>query len=790
MIRSVLNCIPCVTQFDSFEYPVLHHDDSIRLLILHPGKFGSQISCSLREYRLNEEPQYEALSYCWGDQTQSFPILCNKRCIPAFHNLLTALHYLRSDTAPRTLWIDALCINQKDPIEKNAQVALLTVIFKHSSRVLAWLGEETEDTSLALEAVTMLSERARTSLATRELFHHPDKPFDRRSFGLNPQNWDILGLQEAHRKALVSLYSMTWFTRAWILQEVSCWTNSKPPDALIGHKSVSWADLCNVRQWLDLKQIIWFNPEQNPHARESVPGFMCIASAGITKREAYNQPKGSLLDLLQLHIQLQSSDPRDIVYSLIGVADAPGMQRLRQNFAVYGNFSLGQQEDSVQGRCTIHMAVQTVWAQYLCTVFPAPPVATRFLPRYLGAYPRISVQELIPDYQEPVERLLEDTTRMLVADELSLDVLLFKMHDSTTNLQIPSWVPDWSNMNALNTFQFTIASDFTASAQIPAWIDPYPRDGLLEVGAIVCARVSWISMANMRCNDYDPLILHQLRHSLHHIKQFPIEESIIDAYWRTLVMNRHVGKGFGRKKPPQQFRLHFTAALAQVQQFESDFSSNVSKKGDSARPESCADDSMNEAILEGWSGNGSKEEFWTAARFWSQGRRFFLCESGFMGVGPPDTMVGDYVMVLKGGALPFVLRACNEQSSTFADKTLEIGDIRTYRGVIPDLEFDVSKECSFPPDLLDYLGLESDQVGGPVDIASQSIKNARNSKLENFLREEVARRDKVDQHRYSLVGCSYVHGLSEGEALLQVDPLYSRDYLLALGNGWKRVFLQ
>jgi hypothetical protein len=153
-------------------------------------------------------------------------------------------------------------------------------------------------------------------------------------------------------------------------------------------------------------------------------------------------------------------------------------------------------------------------------------------------------------------------------------------------------------------------------------------------------------------------------------------------------------------------------------------------------------------------------------------------------------MVGDYVMVLKGGALPFVLRAGNELSIAFADRKLEADDSRTYKSRITDLEFDFSKERGLPPDLLKYMGLKLEQVGGDVDAAAKSINMTRSLKLENYLGNEVSRGDKVDLPQFSVVGASYVHGISEGEALLQVDPLYCRDYLYTLGNGWESIFLQ
>lgn len=65
---------------------------------------------------------------------------------------------------------------------------------------------------------------------------------------------------------------------------------------------------------------------------------------------------------------------------------------------------------------------------------------------------------------------------------------------------------------------------------------------------------------------------------------------------------------------------------------------------------------------------------------------------------------------------------------------------------------------------------------------------AKSSKFEDFLGKE-AHRDKGDQARFSVVGCSYVHGLSDGQAVAHIKPLYSRYYLYEIGMGWEQIFL-
>ncbi|PMD53878.1 HET-domain-containing protein, partial [Hyaloscypha bicolor E] len=42
---------------------------------------------------------------------------------------------------PRSLWADAVCINQRDNKEKGHQVALMAKIYSNANCVLVWLGE-------------------------------------------------------------------------------------------------------------------------------------------------------------------------------------------------------------------------------------------------------------------------------------------------------------------------------------------------------------------------------------------------------------------------------------------------------------------------------------------------------------------------------------------------------------------------------------------------------------------------------------------------------------------------
>lgn len=60
-------------------------------------------------------------------------------------NLHAALKRLRLPDKPRTLWVDAICINEADLVEKSRQVALMGEIYSKTTRGIIFLGEEPEE---------------------------------------------------------------------------------------------------------------------------------------------------------------------------------------------------------------------------------------------------------------------------------------------------------------------------------------------------------------------------------------------------------------------------------------------------------------------------------------------------------------------------------------------------------------------------------------------------------------------------------------------------------------------
>lgn len=62
-----------------------------------------------------------------------------------YEELRASLRYLRETDSRRILWVDAICINQKDFNERGHQVGIMRDIYSKAPQVLIWLGEASTD---------------------------------------------------------------------------------------------------------------------------------------------------------------------------------------------------------------------------------------------------------------------------------------------------------------------------------------------------------------------------------------------------------------------------------------------------------------------------------------------------------------------------------------------------------------------------------------------------------------------------------------------------------------------
>ena len=127
----------------------------IRIVQLFPGRWLDNIHCQLMNVALDENPNYQALSYVWGHPEDTVALTVNGLNFQATRNLVAALRRLRSSMKPQTLWVDALCINQSDMDEKTGQILIMDKIYKGASCVQVFLGESGVLDAISVEEQAM-----------------------------------------------------------------------------------------------------------------------------------------------------------------------------------------------------------------------------------------------------------------------------------------------------------------------------------------------------------------------------------------------------------------------------------------------------------------------------------------------------------------------------------------------------------------------------------------------------------------------------------------------------------
>jgi hypothetical protein len=182
-----------------------HESKCIRVLDLSPGKGDDELKGTLRVVSLDLSPKFEAVSYTWGKSYGGRKIVVNKDSkLDITDNLHKALLRFRNSLGTRTLWVDALCINQNDIDERSTQVAFMGSIYETASKVLVWLGEYDMASHLDSWRMRLPHESIR--------FGHDRALISK---GLNSRGKKFAAALE---QALRDSYPQ-WVDRAWIVQE-------------------------------------------------------------------------------------------------------------------------------------------------------------------------------------------------------------------------------------------------------------------------------------------------------------------------------------------------------------------------------------------------------------------------------------------------------------------------------------------------------------------------------------------------------------------------------------------
>ncbi|KAI0391148.1 HET-domain-containing protein [Xylariaceae sp. FL0594] len=328
-----------------YDAPLATGRREIRLLELLSYK--EQITCRLYKATISDDLKFTALSYTWGDPHDTTPIVVNGVETAVTKNLAIALRYVHSSwehefpgqsSASLRLWVDALCINQADSVERGEQVRLMPDIFSSAELVLGWLGhQEPEKLVLAAETIDKLADAI--------------PPVPGAEWEMCDMDWiakspDLIVAPECDSRwqAIYHLCSLPYWTRVWVLQENVLADQILYASPKVVTKQPKLRGVC-----LFLKRLSWVLREHeapqpgflsnetwmffNPPSFTSSPTWEPIckvlsakylrqggfSDAMIThpgyKERRYNPD----LSMSEMGAVLQATDPKDHVYGLLGI---------------------------------------------------------------------------------------------------------------------------------------------------------------------------------------------------------------------------------------------------------------------------------------------------------------------------------------------------------------------------------------------------------------------------------------------------------------------------------------
>ncbi|KAK1775420.1 heterokaryon incompatibility protein [Copromyces sp. CBS 386.78] len=350
--------------------PLHDPSTSIRLLQLCPAQnFADDLQCRIYVRPLGETGKYYALSYTWGENKKTHEIsiinfpreskdktrmqdpleydrsrTCAKLSLPITASLDICLRHLRrlfcSQGLILTIWIDQICINQDFDDEKSHQVRLMKNIYSTAYEVLAWLGPSGDHSDEVMDMWSQILETMEQMMPWQDWSlrrgHLPPLDYSTQpATVITDKAFELFGRFNSPQK-LGKWQSRAWFSRVWIIQEFClsgrvlfvCGDKAIRQTALtssvlvLGHanmaspdfRSPALADKMNswrakYREWITSR--LTTGPEE------------LIAFVGLLNYADSNMD--SLLELLvnlytDRTINLNATQYRDRVYGLLGLA--------------------------------------------------------------------------------------------------------------------------------------------------------------------------------------------------------------------------------------------------------------------------------------------------------------------------------------------------------------------------------------------------------------------------------------------------------------------------------------
>ncbi|CZR69694.1 uncharacterized protein PAC_19594 [Phialocephala subalpina] len=561
---------------------------SIRLLRFISSTSPNAIECELQTFPLSYTPQYHSLSYFWGDPIRENTLSCNGKKIMITTTLKQALERLINldRGGVKWIWIDQICINQANSEEKGIQVNMMREIYQKSEGTVVWLGPNIlgiETTARLLEKMQCLHKEDQDPInGRRKRKFYTLTEFEAKTLPpAGDRSWKILA----------EILARPWFVRTWVIQEAVL--SRVQPRMLCGSYELDWQKLLGSCSWmvsLCYRITPIFQYTDAWHAVRSLHLFNDLMNVGLP---------WDLETLINRAIRFKATEPRDKIYSLVGLA--------------------GEASDSST------------------------------IPKVLQA-----------DYNKPTRDVFRDVTRHIIESTGSLSMLSLIRYKPNWE-KFPSWSVDftagvhWERISDLvwgrhqRGWHATREDPNKASDNLPVDLQASFSNDHLNVGGILIdtlgTPVEAMSQANLDCFGNQALIAWKMAQYTR--TRYPSIEALGQAFMVTFTANwRLSGTELMEHQPQRHFwnylwriydRLLEEARSEQHYQEVEQCFHHVLK------PQSIDDP-----------GDADLYRHYLDAAY--NRRMFFTKDKFYLGLGPSIMQEGDLLCVLFGGATPLILR--------------------------------------------------------------------------------------------------------------------------------------
>ena len=314
---------------ENYQHRPLSDNDFTRVLKLHPSLvYSAPLYCDLIHCK-EEDFDCEALSYAWGLPHFTMKLLCNEHrsYIPITVSLDCALRRLRHPSKIRRLWVDAVCINQKNGHEKPEQIRNMTKIYNKAQQVIAWVGDGCED---GAEVLNFFQKHKDEFMALEELvrvdcFFEPDSqdPISTKAIGaIKNDLFSTFG--PSGLMTLSAFFQRPWFQRRWVIQEL---TMAQKSSIQCGTVFMDFRSFALATKVLDVLVGLWDGNSLDPKSLinnqasdmiQAIKANQRFQSFGSMAARGYHYP---ILSLLHQFRHANCSDDRDRIYALLGISD-------------------------------------------------------------------------------------------------------------------------------------------------------------------------------------------------------------------------------------------------------------------------------------------------------------------------------------------------------------------------------------------------------------------------------------------------------------------------------------